>query len=126
MFSSRFFFGRGLGANKCERQREREERETEPAQAYLSHFPVYKSAEAALLLLYETSHHALGMGGQCWNWYRSVPNHKQQDNSTTDSECNESTLPVPPNRSLPQPKYTACIWYCIKADAHITHGSTVT
>lgn len=45
---------------------------------------------------------------------------------TTDSECNESTLPVPPNRSFPHPKYTARIRYCIKADAHMTHGSTVT
>ena len=54
------------GKEKEKRERERErEIETDPAQAYLSHFLVYKSVEAALLLLYETSHHALGMGGQC-------------------------------------------------------------
>lgn len=29
--------------------------------------------------------------------------------SWTNSECNDNTLPVPPKRSLPQPKYTALI-----------------
>jgi len=44
----------------------------------------------------------------------------------TNSECNDSTLPVPPKRSLAQPKYTLLIWYCRRADAHMTQGSTVT
>lgn len=45
---------------------------------------------------------------------------------STDSECSDKTPPVPPNLSLRQPKYTARMRYCFKAEAHITHGSTVT
>jgi len=36
------------------------------------------------------------------------------------------TPPQPPNRSLRQPKYTARIPYCLRAEAHIMQGSTVT
>lgn len=36
------------------------------------------------------------------------------------------TPPVPPNLSFQQPKYTARMPNCLRAEAHITHGSTVT
>jgi hypothetical protein len=36
------------------------------------------------------------------------------------------TLPHPPKRSFPQPYTTRPIPICLNAEAHMTHGSTVT
>jgi len=48
------------------------------------------------------------------------------ENRVTCDELTSMTLPQPPNRSFPQPYTTRPIPTCLKADAHITQGSTVT
>jgi hypothetical protein len=44
----------------------------------------------------------------------------------TYDELIQMTLPHPPNLSLPQPYTTRPIPICLRAEAHMTQGSTVT
>lgn len=126
ILSSRFFFDRGSGA--ILRISYLWRHDGVGLLSDLFHSPGYKIVVATWWLLCGTALRKQGKAGLIQDWQEYLSCHPDMNIKwrMTNSECRERTLPVPPKCSLEQPKYTIRIWYCLRTDAHMIHGSTVT